>query len=169
LRRRLLNNLLLFAFIFVGVLNRVAFSSLSMYIHAMITRRLLLSFALTCVTTVALAQAPAAPLPGGPTTKILAISHYTPGTDIAAVLPVLKEEVPATVRLYLDGKIDQWYYRTDQRGVVFILNCSTVEEAHALLEKLPLGQHHYMEFDLIPLGPLTPLKQLLQDKPAAAK
>jgi hypothetical protein len=139
-----------------------------MYIHSMIIRHFALSLALASVTTAALAQTPAAaPLPGGPTTKILAISHYTPGTDIAAVLPVLKEEVPATVRLYLDGKIDQWYYRTDQRGVVFILNCSTVEEAHALLEKLPLGQHHYMEFDLIPLGPLTPLKQLLQDKPAA--
>jgi hypothetical protein len=128
-------------------------------------RHVLLALVSTSTFTAALAQSPAAPLPGGPTTRILAISHYTPGTDIAAVLPVLKEEVPATVRLYLDGKIDQWYYRTDQRGVVFILNCSTVEEAHALLEKLPLGQHHYMEFDLIPLGPLTPLKQLLQPAP----
>jgi hypothetical protein len=139
-----------------------------MYIHGMLIQRALLAVVSTFAVSAALAQGPSAPLPGGPTTRILAISHYTPGTDISAVLPVLKEEVPATVRLYLDGKIDQWYYRTDQRGVVFILNCSSVEEAHALLEKLPLGQHHYMEFDLIPLGPLTPLKQLLQDKPAAA-
>jgi hypothetical protein len=138
-----------------------------MYIHAMFLPRLLFTLTLTSTFTVA-QQTPAAPLPGGPTTRILAISHYTPGTDISAVLPVLKQEVPATLRLYLDGKIDQWYYRTDQKGVVFILNCSTVEEAQALLEKLPLGQHHYMAFDLIPLGPLTPLKQLLQDTPAPA-
>jgi hypothetical protein len=125
-------------------------------------KNLLLALTLTC----AAASAPAkAQVPAGPTTRVLAISHYTPGTDISAVLPVLKEEVPATLRLYLAGKIDQWYYRTDQKGVVFILNCATVEEARALLEKLPLGQHHYMEFDYIALGPLTPLGKLIANDP----
>ncbi len=118
---------------------------------------LALTFALAGVAS----AASTAQVPAGPTTRVLAISHYTPGADIAAVLPVLKEEVPATLRLYLAGKIDQWYYRTDQKGVVFILNCATVEEARALLEKLPLGQHHFMEFDYIALGPLTPLGKLL--------
>ena len=65
------------------------------------------------------------------------------------------------MRLYLAGKIDQWYTRKDANGVVFIMNATTVEEAHAILEKLPLGQAHLMDFDLIPLGPLSPLNLLL--------
>jgi len=32
--------------------------------------------------------------------------------------------------------------------------------AHEMLEKLPLGQAHLMSFELIPLGPLAPLRQL---------
>jgi hypothetical protein len=32
--------------------------------------------------------------------------------------------------------------------------------ARDMLEKLPLGQAHLMSFDLIPLGPLDPLRQL---------
>lgn len=35
-------------------------------------------------------------------------------------------------------------------------------EAHALLEALPLGKAKLMEFDLIPLGPLSPLNVLLE-------
>jgi hypothetical protein len=31
-----------------------------------------------------------------------------------------------------------------------------------MLEKLPLGQAHLMSFELIPLGPLNPLRQLLR-------
>ena len=32
--------------------------------------------------------------------------------------------------------------------------------AHEMLEKLPLGQAHLMSFELIPLAPLNPLRQL---------
>ncbi len=110
------------------------------------------------------AQAPPSSLPSVPTTRVLAIGHIVPGADFSKVRPVLRNEVPDTVRLYLAGKIDQWYTRKDANGVVFILNVTSVEEAHALLEKLPLGQAHLMEFDLIPLGPLSPLNLLLQSQ-----
>ncbi len=115
----------------------------------------------------AVAQTPSQPTKV-PTTRILAMGHLTPGTSRADIAPVMKDEVPATLQLYLDGKIDQWYFRNDVNGVVFIMNCSTVEEAHAILEKLPLGQHKMMEFDLIPLGPLAPLSALLKPSPASA-
>ncbi len=111
--------------------------------------------------------APAAALPRVPTTRVLAIGRLTVGTDRAAIMPVLKQEVPETVKLYLAGKLDQWYSMTDQNGVVFVLNVSSVEEAHTLLEKLPLGQAKMMEFQLIPLGPLSPLGLLLQGGAAA--
>jgi hypothetical protein len=114
-----------------------------------------------------IAQAPFQP-PTVPTTHILAMGHLTPGTNRADIAPVMKDEVPATMKLYLDGKIDQWYYRNDGQGIVFVMNCTTVEEAHAILEKLPLGQHKMMEFELIPLGPLAPLGSLLRAAPAVA-
>jgi hypothetical protein len=99
--------------------------------------------------------------PTVPTTKILAI-----GTLPAPLTPeqrssIMPREVSYTVRLYLSGKIDQWYIRQDGKGVVFLLNVTSVEEAHSLLEQLPLGQAKLMEYELIPLGPLNPLRLLL--------
>ena len=73
----------------------------------------------------------------------------------------MPEEVKATVNLYLSGKIDQWFVRSDGQGVVFLMNVTTPEEAKALLEKLPLGVAGRMEFDLMPLGPLSPLRFLM--------
>ncbi len=81
----------------------------------------------------------------------------------------MPREVPDTVRLYLSGKIDQWYTRQDGRGVVFVLNVTSVDEAHSLLEKLPLGQAKLMEFNLIPLGPLSPLHFLLEQNPPPSR
>ena len=74
---------------------------------------------------------------------------------VAAIMP---HEVHDTVNAYLAGKIDQWYFRTDGKGVVFIVNASTPEEAKNILEKFPLGQAGLMGFDYIPLGPLSPLR-----------
>jgi hypothetical protein len=122
--------------------------------------------ALLCAMTIAsatltgpvLAQAP----PSAPTTHILAIGRRTEagaGPDRLALMP---SEVRATVKLYLAGKIDQWYVRQDGQGVVFILNTANLDEARAELEALPLGRAKMMTFDLIPLGPLTPLRYLAE-------
>lgn len=119
--------------------------------------------------TSAIAQTPTA-LPGMatvPTTKVLAIGSLTGKGTPADATGMMSQEVPATVRLYLAGKIDSWYVRKDTRGVVFLMNVTTIEEAHELLEKLPLGVAGLMKFDLIPIGPLSPLNYLLQPPPAA--
>jgi hypothetical protein len=73
---------------------------------------------------------------------------------------VLPQEVRDTVKLYLEGKIEQWYVRKDEASVVFILNITDVNEARRTLAQLPLGRANLMEFDLIPLGPLSPLAAL---------
>jgi hypothetical protein len=93
------------------------------------------------------------PLPPVPTTKILATSHFM-GMPMTAAqrAQIMPHEVHDTVNAYLAGKIDQWYFRTDGKGVVFIVNASTPEEAKNIVEKFPLGQ------DYIPLGPLSPLR-----------
>ncbi len=109
------------------------------------------------------AQAPASPssLPTVPTTKVIAIGSVTAAGTGANRVSIMPQEVSATVRLYLGGKIDQWYVRKDKPGVVFLMNVSTPDEAHELLEKLPLGVAGMMTFDLIPVGPLSPLNYLL--------
>jgi len=95
-----------------------------------------------------------------PTTKILAIGTINPGVDPAKVFAILPDEVRDTMDLYLNGKIDQWYSQQERRGVVFILNVTDPAAARDMLEKLPLGQAHLMSFELIPIGPLNPLRQL---------
>ena len=103
------------------------------------------------------AQSPTQPTP---TTCILAIGTINQGADLAAARAILPTEVRETVKLYLDGKIDQWYSLHNRVGVAFILNVTDVAAAHEMLEKLPLGQAHLMTFELIPLGPLNPLREL---------
>ena len=112
---------------------------------------------------VAIAQPAAAqpPMPPVPTTKMLAIGTIAPGADMAQVAAILPTEVRATAQLYLDGKIDQWYSLQDKRGVAFILNVTDPKAARDMLEALPLGRAHLMTFELTPLGPLNPLRQLL--------
>ena len=124
---------------------------------------LLIASVLTVVSTLAPAQT-SNPTPANvPATRVLAIGRLTEGATRETIAPVMQREVRDTVRLYLAGKLDQWFVRRDQNGVVFLLNVSSVAEARSLLEKLPLGEAKLMTFDLIPLGPLTPLGLLIQD------
>jgi len=44
-------------------------------------------------------------------------------------MKIMPAEIRATVPLYLDGKIQQWFTRGDGRGVIFLLNCKDVAEA----------------------------------------
>lgn len=118
--------------------------------------RLLLFFTFTVLTVFA-------QLPNVPVTRVLAIGHLTPGTTREKVMTVLPKEVRETVKLYLAGKLDQWFVRRDQNGVVFLLNVTSVDEAKTLLDRLPLGEAKLMDFDFIPLGPLSPLGLLVQE------
>jgi hypothetical protein len=140
-----------------------------MYRHINMTpRSFLIASVLTAVSTLAPAQTSNPTSANVPTTRVLAIGRLTEGATREAITPVMQREVRDTVRLYLAGKLDQWFVRRDQNGVVFLLNVSSIAEARALLEKLPLGEAKLMAFDLIPLGPLTPLGLLIQD-PAPPK
>jgi hypothetical protein len=132
-----------------------------------LARLIIFSFLLIPFSSEAQMPANSSP-PPVPTTKILAIGKLNAPATPEVIKMVASKEVPATVRLYLAGKIDQWYSLREGKGVVFIVNLSSVEEARAMLEALPLGQAKLMTFELIPMGPLSPLALLLphQDKPA---
>ncbi|HSZ16709.1 MAG TPA: hypothetical protein VK764_06385 [Terracidiphilus sp.] len=99
-------------------------------------------------------------------TGVLAMLSPKPGVVPGQIMKIMPAEIRATVPLYLDGKIQQWYMRGDGRGVIFILNCKDEAEARALLESLPLSQANLVDGQFIPVGPLLPLGMLLRDSPA---
>src|ERR1700752_3167788 len=73
--------------------------------------------------------------PPTPTTRILAIGTVNPGAEPATARSILPTEVRKTVKLYLDGKIDQWFSLQDRNGVAFILNATDPAAARDMLEK----------------------------------
>jgi hypothetical protein len=113
-------------------------------------------------------EMPKSPFPVVPTTRILAIGQFTKPPTPEQMKEFFPKEVRATLRLYLAGKIDQWWIRQTQTGPVFLLNVTSVEEARTLMESLPLGRAGLMKHDFIELGPLTPLHLLLIDGGATA-
>ena len=113
------------------------------------------------------AQAPSPQMPSAPTTAEVLVTLTVKPEMRAQVPPVMPSEVRETVRMYLDGHIQQWYGRSDGKGVVFIMNCTTVAEAKALMESLPLAKNHLVDLDYMPLGPLTPLRALIGPPPGA--
>ena len=133
-------------------------------------RSLPVAFSCLVLLTPALAMAQTAPVTTPvPTTKVLAIGHITGGAPDPAMRAIMPNEVRDTVNLYLAGKLDQWFVRQDGKGVVFLLNATSVEEATAMLSNLPLVKAKRMEFDLMPLGPLSPLRYLMGDATSAPK
>jgi hypothetical protein len=117
----------------------------------------------TVLAPMALAQS-APPQPK--ITGVLTILSPKPGVTPEQVMKIMPAEIRATVPLYLDGKIQQWFTRGDGRGVIFILNCKDVAEARALIESLPLSKENLMDEQFIPVGPLLPLGMLLRDSPS---
>ena len=94
--------------------------------------------------------------------KVFAVgSAARPITDEQRKL-IMPKEVPDTLKRYLDGKIDQFWAREDQPGVVFLLNAASVEAARSTIETLPLVVNGYLVFEYIPVGPLKPFGLLIQ-------
>ncbi len=94
------------------------------------------------------------------TTAVLVLLSPKPGVTAQQLMAVIPEEIQETVKLYLDGKIREWYSRGDGKGVIFLLDVKTESEARALMETLPLAKHQLMEHEYIPVGPLMPLRAL---------
>src|ERR1700716_4580730 len=98
-------------------------------------------------------------------TGVLTILTPKRGVTVDQIMKIMPAEIRATVPLYLDGKIQQWFTRGDGKGVIFLLNCKDVAEARALMESLPLSKENLMDEQFIPVGPLLPLGILLRDSP----
>jgi len=98
------------------------------------------------------------------TTEVLVIQTAKQGItpqQIQQIVALMPSEIRATVKLYFDGKIRQWYSRGDGRGVVVLVDAKTEDEARAVIETLPLAKEHLMDAQYIPVGPLMPLRALM--------
>src|SRR5438876_5034495 len=94
------------------------------------------------------------------TTAVLVIQTPKQGVTFQQVISVIPDEIQATVKLYLDGKIREWYSRGDGKGVIFLLDVKTEDEARSLMETLPLAKAQLMDSEYISVGPLMPLRAL---------
>jgi len=97
------------------------------------------------------------------TTGVFVILTAKPGVTREQILSIIPNEVRATVKLYLDGKIREWYSRGDARGVIFLLDSKDVEDARSLMDGLPLSKEGLMDYEYIPVGPLIPLRFLIAE------
>ena len=128
--------------------------------------KFMIPFLMTVIPAAAAAQPPGAPqapsVPTAPeTTDVLVILTARQGVTRQQILAVMPSEIRATVKLYLDGRIRQWYSRSDGKGVIFLLNAKTEDDARAVMETLPLAKEHLMDHEYIAVGPLMPLMALI--------
>src|ERR1700675_1308401 len=100
------------------------------------------------------------------TTAVFALLEAKPGVTRERVMAIMPAEIRATVQLYLDGKIREWYSREDGRGGVFLLNTGDVAEASSIMESLPLAKENLLDHEYIPVSPLMPLRLLTGSQPA---
>jgi len=99
-----------------------------------------------------------------PTNGVLVILTVKAAVTREQVMAVMPDEIRGTLQLYLSGKIREWYSRGDGRGVVFLLDTRDVTEAQTIMESLPLAKQNIVDHEYIAIGPLLPLRLLMQNR-----
>jgi hypothetical protein len=94
--------------------------------------------------------------------KVLAIGSLVKPLTESEREQILPKEVPHTLQLYLDGVIDQFWFRRDQPGPVFLLNVESIDQAKATVDAMPLMLEGRATYQFVPVGPLAPLGRLIQ-------
>jgi hypothetical protein len=129
--------------------------------------KLMIPFLLAMLPVASAAQSQSGAASGVPsiaipkTTAVLVIQTAKQGVTADQVMAVIPAEIRATVNLYLDGKIREWYSRGNGKGVVFLVDAQTEDEARAIMETLPLAKEQWMDTEYVPVGPLMPLRALI--------
>jgi hypothetical protein len=129
--------------------------------------KLMIPFLMAMLPVASAAQSQSAAASGVPSvaipkiTAVLVILTPRQGVVPQQIMNVIPAEIRATVKLYLDGKIREWYSRGDGKGVIFLVDAKTEDEARAIMETLPLAKERLMDHQYIPVGPLMPLMALI--------
>ena len=96
--------------------------------------------------------------------KVFAIGSFAKPITDEERQRIMRKEVPDTLKLYLDGKIEQFWFREDKPGVIFLMNTESLDQAKWIIHELPLAANGFLGFEVIPVGPLKPLGLLIPDK-----
>lgn len=94
-------------------------------------------------------------------TEVMVMLTPKQGVTRQQIMAVMPSEIRETMKLYLDGKIRQWYSRGDGTGVIFLIDAKTQDEARAVMDTLPLSKDQLVDHEYIPVGPLMPLMGLI--------
>jgi hypothetical protein len=130
--------------------------------------KFIIPFLVAALPVAAFAQSQSGQAPGAPgvvlpkTTEVMVLLTPKQAVTRQQIMAVMPSEIRETVKLYLDGKIRQWYSRGDGKGgVIFLIDAKTQDEARAVMETLPLSKGQLVDHEYIPVGPLMPLLGLL--------
>ncbi len=92
--------------------------------------------------------------------KVMAIASVKAQLTPEQLKEHLPHEVPATLKHYLSGEVEQFWFR-EGAGPIFLMNVESVEAAKASLATLPLVAAGLMDYEVMALQPLMPLRLLL--------
>ncbi len=94
--------------------------------------------------------------------KILALEKETPGADPEQFSHYLKPEARCVWQLYQSGCLREIYFRQERSAAVLVLECTSVAEAHQILQGLPLVAAGLISFEVIPLAPYPGFARLFE-------
>jgi hypothetical protein len=95
--------------------------------------------------------------------KVMAIGALNAPLTDEQRQQVMPREVPHTLQMYLDGKIEQFWFRPDT-GPIFLMNVDSVEHAKEMVDGMPLVEQSLATYQFWPVSPLMPLRMLIQNK-----
>ena len=85
----------------------------------------------------------------------------TPKAGVTREQVMAPAEIRATLQLYLNGKIREWYSRSKGRGANSLVDSRDVTKAQTIMDGLPLGMENLMDREYIAVGPLLRLGFLI--------
>ena len=95
--------------------------------------------------------------------KVFAIATSKPTLKPDKLQQYMPAEVRATLQDYLDGTVEQFWFR-EKLGPIFLMNVESIEQAKASLAELPLVANDLMTYEIFPVTPLSPLRLQIHGK-----
>jgi hypothetical protein len=92
--------------------------------------------------------------------KLIAIATKTAAWTLEQFEKLIPHEARHTLQLYLDGKIEQFWFR-ENVGPIFLMNVESLDDAEAKLNTLPFVSEGLHTYELMPVAPLAPLGSLI--------
>jgi len=96
--------------------------------------------------------------------QILALSRRLPGVTAEQLSPLAQVESMAALALMEAGTIRSVHMCPERPGSMIVLECESLDEARAVLRRLPMVSAGLLDFDLSRMLPYTGYKALLRSE-----